>query len=160
MQYIDHDTIEVYAATRPAHWRDIPVTSEQPSPDHAPLLEDIPEPPYRQHVGWEYVEPVVEPPQSITMRQLIVGLAMEGWITWPEAEAWADRSALPAAVTDVIDAMPAEERPAARITARIMSAAERDNALLIGAAMAAQPEATEAEIHSLLAESFTRWSKL
>ena len=101
-----------------------------------------------------------EPPRQITMRQLIIGLASDGWIEWPEAEAWADRSTLPAAVNAVIDQMPEEHRPAARITAKTMSVAEPNNPLLIGAAMAENPEMSEQEIADLLADAFTRWAAL
>ena len=118
--------------------------------------------------GWQYdgeafspPEPVVPaPPASITMRQLILGLATDNWITWQEAEDWADRSALPAAVNAVIDQMPEEQRHAARIIAKTMSVAERDNPLLIGAAKLAEPEKTDEEIAEMIADAFTRWSEL
>lgn len=100
------------------------------------------------------------PPDQITMRQLILGLSVDGWVTWDEADAWADRSALPAAVTTVINAMPEAERPGARITAKTMSVAERGNALLFGAAKAANPEMSDAEINALLADAFKKWVQL
>ena len=102
----------------------------------------------------------VEPPSQITTRQLILGLASDGWITWPEAEAWADRSQLPAAVNTVIDQMPEEKRPAVRITAKTMSVAERDNPLIIGAAKIAEPEKSDEAIAKIIAEAFTRWAEL
>lgn len=101
-----------------------------------------------------------QPPHEITMRQLILGLAVDGWITWEEAEGWADRSTLPAAVNTVIDQMPEEQRAAARITAKTMSVAVRDDPLLIGAAMAENPQLSEQEINDLLADAFMRWAAL
>ena len=46
MQYIDPKTNTVYSGDR-AHWTHIPVTSEQPSPYHVPVIED------GEHTGWE-----------------------------------------------------------------------------------------------------------
>ena len=45
-QLISHTTHSLYSGDR-AHWRDIPVTSAQPSPHHRPVVED------GDHVGWE-----------------------------------------------------------------------------------------------------------
>ena len=100
------------------------------------------------------------PPHEITMRQLILGLATDEWITWEEAEGWADRSTLPAAVNTVIGQMPEEQRAAARIAAKTMSVAERDNPILIGAAQLANPEMTLEQIDALIADAFTRWAEL
>jgi hypothetical protein len=107
--------------------------------------------------GVEIDEPV---PPSITKRKLLLGLMADGWITPVEAEAWADNTALPGPINDVIDAMPAEQRPAARITAKTMSVAERNNPLLRAAAQAAMPEASEAEIDAALDQAFIAWAKL
>ena len=46
MQYINHKTNTLYSGDR-AHWRDIPVSSERPSPYHVPVVED------GEHMGWE-----------------------------------------------------------------------------------------------------------
>lgn len=46
MQYINHETHSLYSGAR-AHWRDIPVTSDQPSPHHRPVVEA------GAHVAWE-----------------------------------------------------------------------------------------------------------
>ena len=47
MQYINPKTNTVYSGDR-AHWTHIPVTSEQPSPYHVPVIGD------GEHTGWEY----------------------------------------------------------------------------------------------------------
>ena len=46
MQYINHKTNTLYSGDR-AHWRDIPVSFERPSPYHVPVVED------GEHTGWE-----------------------------------------------------------------------------------------------------------
>ena len=46
MQYINPKTNTVYSGDR-AHWTHIPVTSEQPSPYHVPVVEG------GEHTGWE-----------------------------------------------------------------------------------------------------------
>ena len=108
----------------------------------------------------EPVEPVVPVPQSITKRQLLLGLMSDQWITPAEAEAWADNTALPGPINDVINAMPAEQQPAARITAKTMSVAERDNPLFRAAAQAAMPEASEEDIDAALDQAFIAWADL
>ena len=107
-------------------------------------------------------EPEPEPaPQSITMRQLLIGLMGAEWITPAEADAWSADGTLPATITAVIDALPTEaERVAARITARKMSSAYRNDPLLIAAAQAAMPDATEQEISETLDQAFREWSQL
>ena len=45
-QFINHATHALYSGDR-AHWRDIPVTSGQPSPHHRPVVEAS------THAGWE-----------------------------------------------------------------------------------------------------------
>ena len=122
--------------------------------------------------GWNYdgstftpppaPEPEPEPaPQSITMRQLLIGLMGAEWITPAEADAWSADGTLPATITAVIGALPTEvERVAARITARKMSSAYRDDPLLIAAAQAAMPDATEQEIDDTLDQAFREWSQL
>lgn len=99
-------------------------------------------------------------PSSVTMRQLLLGLMRDGWITAAEAEAWAERNALPAAVEGVIAAMPEADRTAARVTAYTMTEARRADPLLVGAARAAMPEATDAEIAATLEAAFATWSTL
>ena len=122
--------------------------------------------------GWTYdgstftpppaPEPEPEPaPQSITMRQLLIGLMGAEWITPAEADAWSAGGTLPKPIADVIDTLPTEaERVAARITARKMSSAYRNDALLIAAAQAAMPDATEQEISDALDDAFRAWSAL
>ena len=123
-------------------------------------------------IGWTYdgsaftpppaPEPEPEPvPQSITMRQLLIGLMGAEWITPAEADAWSADGTLPPTITDVIDALPTEaERVAARITARKMSSAYRNDPLLIAAAQAAMPDTTEQEISDTLDDAFRAWSQL
>ena len=103
--------------------------------------------------GVEIDEPV---PQSITKRQLLLGLMSDQWIKPAEAEAWADNTALPGPINDVIEAMPAEHRAAARITAKTMSVAERHDPLLKASAQAALPEATDEEIEEALDQAFIK----
>ena len=154
MQYINHQTHTLYSIEgKPAHWRDIPVTSDPPDPWAKPVVKD------GKHVGWEPGNPPV--PESITMRQLLIGLRRAKWITPAQADAWSADGTLPPTITAVIDAMPTEdERVDARITARKMSVALRDDPLLIAAAQAAMPEADEQEISDTLDQAFRDWSKL
>lgn len=107
-------------------------------------------------------EKITDPaPDSITMRQLLIGLMGAGWILPTEADAWSADGTLPATITTVIDALPTEaERVAARITARKMSSAYRNDPLLIAAAQAAMPGATEQEISDALDQAFREWSQL
>ena len=100
-------------------------------------------------------------PESITMRQLLIGLMGAEWITPAQADAWSADGALPTTITAVIDALPTEaERVAARITARKMSSAYRNDPLLIAAAQAAMPDASEKEISDALDQAFREWSKI
>jgi len=152
MQYINHETHTLYSGDR-AHWRDIPVISDPPDQWAKPVVED------GKHVGWEPGNPPA--PDSITMRQLLIGLMGAEWITPAEADAWSADGTLPPAITAVIDALPTEaERVAARITARKMSRAYRNDPLLIAAAQAAMPDADEQEISDTLDDAFRAWSQL
>ena len=100
-------------------------------------------------------------PKSITMRQLLIGLMGAGWITPAQADAWSADGSLPPTIMAVIDALPTEaERVAARITARKMSSAYRNDPLLIAAAQAAMPDASEQEISDALDQAFREWSQL
>ena len=108
-----------------------------------------------------FIEPPDPVPRAITMRQLLIGLMGAGWITPVEADAWSADGTLPKTITAVIDALPTEaERVAARITARKMSSAYRNDPLLIAAAQAAMPDATEQEISDTLDQAFREWSQL
>ena len=123
-----------------------------PPPSHSEIVSEA------QKIADEEADPV---PQSITMRQLLIGLMGAEWITPTQADAWSADGTLPATITAVIDALPTEaERVAARITARKMSNAYRNDPLLISAAQAAMPDATEEEINEALDQSFRDWSKL
>ena len=49
MQYINHQTHTLYSIEgKPAHWRDIPVTSDPPDQWATPIVED------GKHVGWDH----------------------------------------------------------------------------------------------------------
>lgn len=157
MQFIDHSDNSLYSGSRRAHWRDIPVTSEQPSPYHKPVVEG------GAHVGWEFDKAKwreAEVPKSITLRQLRAGLVLAEWITREEAVAWRKGDALPAPVQAVIDALPEEQQFIAEETAFSMSVALRDDPLLKAAAQAAMPEASEEEIEDTLDEAFIAWADL
>ena len=151
MQYINHQTHTLYSGDR-AHWRDIPVASDPPDEWAKPVVED------GKHVGWEQGNPPV--PESITMRQLLIGLMEADRLSPEEAEAWSDGK-LPEIVNQIINQMPAgKERAAARITARKMSVAMRNDPLLIAAAQAAMPDADAATIDATLDDAFRAWSQL
>lgn len=117
-------------------------------------------------VSWVVIpapEPEPEPivTQSITMSQLLKGLMEDDWITPAQADAWSADGTLPPQVNTIIDALPTEkDRVAARINARRMQEAYRNDPLLIGAAKIADPEKSDEEIAEMIAEAFTRWSKL
>ena len=119
-----------------------------------------------EELAVKFPEPEPEPdpnavPQSITMRQLLIGLMGAEWITPAQADAWSADGTLPPPITAVIDALPTEaERVAARITARKMSSAYRHDLLLLAAAQAAMPDATEQEISDTLDDAFRAWSQL
>lgn len=129
-------------------------------------ISDVPDNALRALLEADGVQPAPAPtmpaaaPSSVTMRQLLLGLMRDGWITAAEAEAWASRNALPAAVEGVIAAMPDALATAARVTAYTMTEARRDDPLLVGAARAAMPEATDAEIAATVKAAFATWSTL
>lgn len=156
-QYINHNTLKPYNANRKADWRDIPGTSEQPSPHHKPVVED------GAHVGWEFDKAAwraAEVPASITLRQLRAGLVLAEWITREEAVAWRKNEVLPPPVQAVIDALPEEQQFIAEETAFSMSVALRDDPLLKAAAQAAMPDASDEEVEAALDEAFIAWSDL
>lgn len=79
----------------------------------------------------------LRPQMRLTRRQLLIGLAAEGWITAAEAEAAAGTGTPPATVEAVIAALPPEQQSAARITWAAMSEAQRLDPL-VGLLAAAQ----------------------
>lgn len=123
-------------------------------------LSDFSNPPVMEKPDKPTSEIVNSAPNSITKRQLIIGLATDNWITWPEAEEWANNSKLPNAVNNVIDKMTETEKYVARITVKTMSVVKRNDPLLINAAKISQPNMTNDEIIELIAEAFTRWGQL
>ncbi len=88
--------------------------------------------------GWDgaaFVPPVAEVvvpvvPASITRSELLLGLAGAGLITGAEAMAAATTGAVPAAIDEVFDKLPAAEALAARIKWATMAVAERDHPLI------------------------------
>lgn len=96
----------------------------------------------------------------VTFRQLLLGLMADEWITAAEAETWASRSALPSIVEGAIASLPADDRPAARVTAHTMTEAYRTDPLLVAAATAAMPEADAEQVAAALDASFDAWSEL
>lgn len=80
---------------------------------------------------------------KLSFAQLMVGLVTEQWITEAEGEAWL-AGTLPAAVLTVIDALPAEQRFAAKARALRPSEVLRGDPLV--ASMGAAAGKTESEI--------------
>lgn len=80
---------------------------------------------------------------TLSFAQLLIGLVAEAWITEPEGEAWL-AGTLPTAVLTVIDALPLEQRFAAKARALRPSQALRSDPLV--AAMGAAAGKTSAEI--------------
>ncbi|WP_029029833.1 hypothetical protein [Salinarimonas rosea] len=107
-----------------------------------------------------YTPPPAPVPDSVTPRQLMLGLAAAGWITAAEAEAWAQRTGLPATMLAVIGQLPPDQALSARVTAYTMSAAYRSDPLLRAAAVVAMPGSTDAEIDAALDDAFRAWSVL
>ena len=79
----------------------------------------------------------------LSFAQLLIGLVTEAWITETEGEAWL-AGTLPAAVTAVIDSLPAGQRFAAKARALRPSEVLRADPLV--AAMGAAAGKTEAQI--------------
>lgn len=102
-----------------------------------------------------YVAPPPPVPESVTRRQMLIGLATAGFITTAEAIAAAQSGAVPAAVQAVFDALPTQaDKDAAAITWAAMSVAERGNALV--AALAAAQGLSSAQVDDL----FRAWAIL
>jgi len=82
-------------------------------------------------------EPAPEPvPGVISRRQLLIALAAAGFISAEEALAAAQTGAVPTAIAEIFDRLPAEQVLAARITWATMTAVYRGDPL-IGAIVAA-----------------------
>jgi hypothetical protein len=93
-------------------------------------------------------------PQTVSRRQMLLGLALAGYITSDEAVAAASTGAVPAAVQSFFSTLPAEQQPAAKITWAAMSECQRDNALVTG--LAAAHNLTPAQTDDL----FRSWANL
>ena len=74
--------------------------------------------------------PQPDPAPDITPRQLFIGLAREGFISWDEAEAAASSGAVPAAIEALFASLPAQQASEARITWARMSIVERKHPLI------------------------------
>lgn len=81
----------------------------------------------------EAPEPAPPAVPSLTFAQLLIGLVARKWITEAEGEAWLSGT-LPAAVQDVIAALPAKQRFAAKARAAHPSTVLRSDPLLIALA--------------------------
>lgn len=97
---------------------------------------------------------------QITMRQLLLGMMIDKLITSAEAEAWAMRTSLPSIVNAVVDALPEEERSAARVAAFTMTMVGRNDPMLFSFMQMAMPDSDSARISSALDGSFEKWSGL
>ena len=108
-------------------------------------LEDIPPP----------AGPIVGDPATAWHRvpalALINAASAAGWITEDEADAWAARSALPAAVADVLATLPDAERRPIRRRVLAMTVAERADPLVAAVAHAAG--AGDAAVDALFREA-------
>lgn len=80
---------------------------------------------------------------TLSFAQLLIGLVTEAWITEAEGEAWLSGT-LPTAVLTVIDALPVEQRFAAKARALRPSQVLRSDPLV--AAMGAAAGKTSAEV--------------
>lgn len=99
-------------------------------------------------------------PTDITIRQLIIGALLADWITPEEADAWATRTALPQIVRNIIEELPPDQQPLARITALTMTVAERNNPLIDAAAEEAMPTLSPIELKEAVDNYFRDWSQL
>lgn len=124
-------------------------------------------------IGWSYdsstftpppppaPEPEPEPiPNSISIRQLRIGLVLADWITQEQAVEWRKGNSLPQPIQDVISQMPKEQQFIAEETAFSMYEAQRNNSLLLAAAQAAMPETSYKEVNEALDQAFQEWAKL
>jgi hypothetical protein len=67
----------------------------------------------------------------LSFSQLIIGLVTEGWITVEEGRAWRDRISLPAAVINLIQTLPEEQKFAAETKAIAFTEALRLDSIVI-----------------------------
>jgi hypothetical protein len=88
-------------------------------------------------------QPPAAPIPDLSFAQLLIGLVTEAWITEADGEAWLSGT-LPTAVLTVIDALPVEQRFAAKARALRPSQVLRSDPLV--AAMGAAAGKTSAEV--------------
>lgn len=81
----------------------------------------------------------------LSFSQLLIGLVAEGWLSETEGDAWL-AGKLPAAVSALIDTLPAEQRFAARARALRPSVVERMDPLVILLASAQQKGMDELDV--------------
>lgn len=93
-----------------------------------------------------YAPPEVDPAEArvamyLTRRQILIALASEGFVSAPEAVAWATSNTLPAAIEALVSALPTvAEQTAARITLASFTVAYRlDPLVAMLAAVAPMP---------------------
>lgn len=87
--------------------------------------------------------------EILSMRQLLVGLTREGWITVSEGQGWLMRTGLPQSVNDLLDASyPDDHQGRFEAEAAMIAATEvrRDHPLV--SALASVADKTEADIDS------------
>ena len=92
-------------------------------------------------------------PAVVTVRQLILGLLGDGWISETAAEAWT-QGTLPAAIETAVLSLPETDRVQARITLRSMREVHLADPLTVMLATAAGLNGTA------LNDSFRRWALL
>ncbi len=79
---------------------------------------------------------------SLSFAQLLIGLVSEGWISQAEGEAWL-AGTLPAQVTMILSALPAEQQFAAKARALRPSVVQRMDPLVLGMMAAANKTAEQ-----------------
>ena len=104
-----------------------------------------------------YAPPVPPVPQSVTRRQMLIGLVQAGYITAAEGIAAAQTVVVPAAVQAVFNTLPDQAaKDAATITWASMSECLRSNSLVAALAAAQNPPLTSQQVDAL----FQSWVNL
>lgn len=102
------------------------------------------------------VPPPLRSPPPITMRQMLLGALGSGFLSASEAEAWAQRNAVPAFIEALIQAQPEDARAPLRVTLLTMAQVDRAHPMVRLAADAAEAvlgrEITDAEIDAFWRE--------
>lgn len=110
---------------------------------------------------WSQAEGFVPPspppppvPSQIERRQLILGLALDGLITWDQVEAFGTVCTIPPLIETAFAGLPTQQRNIARASLREMNFAERSSPLVGLVAQAAGKTSAEMD------DAFRRWSAL